>query len=186
MRKTFLRTFRARVAAVFGLLVAANVAAWIWASCAFRGNAILLGTAFLAYTFGLRHAVDADHIAAIDNVTRRLMRDGQRPVSVGFYFAFGHSAIVFIAAFVAYWTASAAERNFEFLKIIGGIVSTCISVFFLFAIALINMLILRGVYRAFRQVSRGGTYGDQSADIFLGSGILERLLRPLFKGLSRP
>jgi len=71
-------------------------------------------------------------------------------VSVGFYFAFGHSTIVFIAAFVAYWTASVAERNFEFLKNIGGIVSTCISAFFLFAIALINILILRGVYRAFR------------------------------------
>ena len=177
---------RNRIIAIYGFLAAVNIGAWIWAIIAFHDKPILLGTAFLAYTFGLRHAVDADHIAAIDNVTRRLMQDGQRPVSVGFYFAFGHSTIVFIAAFVAYWTASVAERNFEFLKNIGGIVSTCISAFFLFAIALINILILRGVYRAFRQVSRGGTYGDQSADIFLGSGILARLLRPLFKGLSRP
>lgn len=146
----------------------------------------MLGTALLAYTFGLRHAVDADHIAAIDNVTRKLMQDGKRPVSVGFYFASGHSTIVFIAAFVAYWTASTAEKHFEFLKDIGGIVGTCVSVFFLLAIALINMLILRGVYRAFKQVSIGGSYLEQTADMFMGGGILARLLGPLFKVLSQP
>jgi high-affinity nickel-transport protein len=177
---------RNRIIGIYSFLAAVNIGAWIWAIIAFHDKPILFGTAFLAYTFGLRHAVDADHIAAIDNVTRKLMQDGQRPVSVGFYFAFGHSTIVFIAAFVAYWTASAAERQFEFLKDVGGIVSTCVSVFFLLTIALINLLILRGVYRAFRQVSRGGASGEQSADIFLGGGILARLLRPLFKLLSRP
>ena len=177
---------RNRIIGIYSFLAAVNIGAWIWAIIAFHDKPILFGTAFLAYTFGLRHAVDADHIAAIDNVTRKLMQDGQRPVSVGFYFAFGHSTIVFFAAFVAYWTASAAERQFEFLKDVGGIVSTCVSVFFLLTIALINLLILRGVYQAFRQVSRGGAYGEQTADIFLGGGMLARLLRPLFKLLSRP
>jgi len=177
---------RNRIIGIYSFLAAVNIGTWIWTIIAFHDKPILFGTAFLAYTFGLRHAVDADHIAAIDNVTRKLMQDGQRPVSVGFYFAFGHSTIVFIAAFVAYWTTSAAERHFEFLKDIGGIVSICVSVFFLLTIALINILILRGVYRAFRQVSRGGASGEQTADIFLGGGILARLLRPLFKMLSRP
>jgi nickel/cobalt transporter (NiCoT) family protein len=177
---------RSRIIGVYGLLAAANIGAWIWAMLAFRDTPILLGTAFLAYTFGLRHAVDADHIAAIDNVTRKLMQDGTRPVSVGFYFAFGHSIIVFIAAFIAYWTAATAEKHFEYLNDIGGIVGTCVSVSFLFGIALINILILRGVYRAFRQVSTGGSYPEQTADMFMGGGFLARLLGPLFKLLSQP
>ena len=76
------------------LLIAANVGVWVWAAIVFASHPLLLGTAFLAYRFGLRHAVDADHIAAIDNVTRKLMQEGGRPVTVGFFFALGHSAVV--------------------------------------------------------------------------------------------
>ena len=173
--------FRNRIVGIHGFLVAVNIGAWVWAIIAFHDEPVLLGTAVLAYTFGLRHAVDADHIAAIDNVTRKLMQDGKRPVSVGLYFALGHSTIVIIAALVAYWTASAAQKHFEFLKDIGGIFSTGVSAFFLIAIALINMVILRGVYRAFQQARTGSAYGDQTADLLLGGGILARLLGPLFK-----
>jgi high-affinity nickel-transport protein len=178
--------FRNRIVGIYGFLVAVNIGAWVWAIMAFHDTPVLLGTAVLAYTFGLRHAVDADHIAAIDNVTRKLMQDGKRPVSVGFYFALGHSTIVVLAALVAYWTASAAEKHFEFLKDIGGIISTGVSAFFLIAIALINLVILRGVYRAFQQAREGGTHGGQTADMLLGGGILARLLGPLFKLLSHP
>ena len=178
--------FRNRIVGIYGFLVAVNIGAWVWAIIAFHDKPVLLGTAVLAYTFGLRHAIDADHIAAIDNVTRKLIQDGKRPVSVGFYFALGHSTIVVIAALVAYWSASAAEKHFEFLKDIGGIISTGVSAFFLIAIALINMVILRGVYRAFQQARKGGICGDQTADMLLGGGILARLLRPLFKLLSHP
>jgi len=79
---------------LYVILAIANLAAWGWAFLAFRDYPVQLGTAFLAYTFGLRHAVDADHIAAIDNVTRKLMQEGKRPVSVGFFFSLGHSTIV--------------------------------------------------------------------------------------------
>jgi len=181
-----IHSFRNRIIGIYGFLAAANLGAWVWAILAFQQKPILLGTALLAYTFGLRHAVDADHIAAIDNVTRKFMQDGRRPVSVGFYFAFGHSTIVLIAACVAYWTASTAGQHFEFLKVMGGIAGTCVSVFFLFAIALMNLLILRGVYRAFKQVSAGRNYPEQDADIFKGNGFLARLLGPLFKLLSQP
>src|ERR1700716_2630472 len=85
---------RARVTCIYGMLLAFNVAAWAWALLAFHGYPVLLGTAFLAYSFGLRHAVDADHIAAIDNVTRKLMQDGRRPLTVGLFFSLGHSTIV--------------------------------------------------------------------------------------------
>src|SRR5437660_3810158 len=85
---------RGRVIGIYALLVGFNGLAWLWALTEFRDYPVLLGTALLAYAFGLRHAVDADHIAAIDNVTRKLMQEGKRPLAVGFFFSLGHSTIV--------------------------------------------------------------------------------------------
>jgi len=85
---------RAKVTGMYGLLIAGNLAAWVSALVVFRETPILLGTAFLAYSFGLRHAFDADHIATIDNFTRKLMQEGKRPVTVGFFFSLGHSTVV--------------------------------------------------------------------------------------------
>ncbi len=101
---------RSRLTGLYALLIGANVVVWIWAFVALRDNAVLFGSAFLAYTFGLRHAVDADHIAAIDNSTRKLMQQGQRPVGVGLFFSLGHSAVVVLLS-VAVGFASA---EFEF------------------------------------------------------------------------
>src|SRR5271169_5527661 len=134
-----------KLVGVFCLLIAANVLAWVWALIAFRDYPVLVGTAFLAYAFGLRHAVDADHIAAIDNVTRKLMQEGKRPIGVGFYFALGHSTVVILAAALIAATTTAMESRFEGLKSIGGLVSTSVSAFFLFAIAGMNLVILRGI-----------------------------------------
>src|SRR5260370_22219666 len=91
-------SFKTRLIALYTLLVCANIAAGAWAFVLFSGDSVKLGTALLAYSLGLRHAVDADHIAAIDNVTRKLIQDGKRPLTVGFFFALGHSTIVLIAA----------------------------------------------------------------------------------------
>ena len=152
-----------------------------WAFVLFRDQPILLGTALLAYGFGLRHAVDADHIAAIDNVTRKLMQDGKRPVSVGFFFAMGHSAVVVGAAAIIALTSSALA-GFEALKDVGGIVSTGVSALFLFTIAAMNLVILRGVWRTYRHVRAGGTYVEEDFDLLLNSrGLLARLFRPLFR-----
>jgi high-affinity nickel-transport protein len=76
--------FRARIVAIYAFLIAVNLAAWIWAFVAFSHQPVLIGTAVLAYSLGLRHAIDADHIAAIDNVTRKLMQEGKRPPSASF------------------------------------------------------------------------------------------------------
>src|ERR1700722_19550402 len=89
-------SLRRPLIAIYSLLIIGNLAVWAWALLVFRHQPILLGTALLAYGFGLRHAVDADHIAAIDNVTRKLMQEGKRPVSVGFFFALGHSTVVIL------------------------------------------------------------------------------------------
>ena len=88
---------RRKLTGIYGVLIAINVLAWVWALIAFRDSPLLLGTALLAYSFGLRHAFDADHIAAIDNVTRKLMQEGKRPVAVGLFFSLGHSTVVVLA-----------------------------------------------------------------------------------------
>jgi high-affinity nickel-transport protein len=85
--KMRLENYRSRALILCGALVAANVAAWIWALVAFAGNLELLGICAIVYGLGLRHAIDADHITAIDNVTRKMMQEEKRPVSVGFFFA---------------------------------------------------------------------------------------------------
>ena len=84
---------KARIRGLFVGLVLANLLAWAWALIAFRDHPVLLGTAFLAWVLGLRHAIDPDHIAAIDNVTRKLVQEGQQPISTGFWFALGHSPL---------------------------------------------------------------------------------------------
>src|SRR6266481_3593697 len=94
MSKPFSHSFRNRVIGLYGFLACINIGAWIWAIVAFHNKPLFLGTALLAYTFGLRHAVDADHIAAIDNVTRKLMQEGKRPIAIGFFFSLGHSTVV--------------------------------------------------------------------------------------------
>ena len=142
----------------------------------------MLGTALLAYSFGLRHAVDADHIAAIDNVTRKLMQEGKRPVSVGFWFSIGHSAVVVLVALAIAVTTTELESRFDAWKDVGGIVSTSVSTLFLFAVAAMNIVILAGVWETFRHVRRGGAFHDQDFDLLLNSrGLLARLFRPLFR-----
>src|ERR1700759_4803208 len=89
---------RRNIAGIYGVLLVFNLSAWAWAFVAFRHYPALVGTAFLAYSLGLRHAVDADHIAAIDNVTRKFMYEGKRPVAVGLMFSLGHSTIVVLGS----------------------------------------------------------------------------------------
>jgi nickel/cobalt transporter (NiCoT) family protein len=181
MSDAFSRSFRNRVIGFYVFLAFVNTGAWVWAMLVFHDKPLFLGTALLAYTFGLRHAVDADHIAAIDNVTRKLMQEGKRPVSVGFFFSLGHSTIVGIASLIVYATASTVEKHIEMVKEIGEIVGASISAFFLISLAIINMVILRGIWSHFQRVRQGGGY---SPDLLLGGGILGRIFRPLFRMLS--
>ena len=160
-----------------------NAAAWAWALVAFRHAPWLLGTAVVAYGLGLRHAFDADHIAAIDNVTRRLVRDTQRPVGVGLYFALGHSTVVALATATVAVTATALTGRFGGLaRGVGDLVGTTVSAVFLFAIALMNLAIFRSLLRDYRRIRAGGTYCEDGMERLLnGRGILVRLWRPLFR-----
>jgi nickel/cobalt transporter (NiCoT) family protein len=175
-------SLRGPIVGIYSLLIGANLAVWAWALFVFREQPILLGTALLAYGFGLRHAVDADHIAAIDNVTRKLMQEGKRPLSVGFFFAMGHSTVVILAAVGVAATATMLSAYFEQLKSVGSIVGTLVSALFLFIIAIANLFILSAVWRTYRDVRNGGRYVDQDFDILLNSrGLLARLFRPAFR-----
>ena len=168
-------------------LLAGNALVWTWAVIALADRPTLLGTAVLAYVLGLRHAVDADHIAAIDNVVRKLMQEGKRPVSVGLFFSLGHSLVVALAvAAIADRGVRAAQAISTQFKLIGSIIGTGASAFFLLAIAAINLVILRGVWRSFRRARRGEPVAEHELDLLLsGRGFLARIFRPLFRMVSR-
>jgi high-affinity nickel-transport protein len=173
---------RFKVAGIYTVLIAANLAAWAWALLAFHDHPVLLGTALLAYGFGLRHAVDADHIAAIDNLTRTLMQEGKRPVAVGLFFSLGHSTVVLLASIAIAATTTAFKDQFEAAKGVGGVVGTLVSALFLLAIAAMNLVILITVWRVFRRVKAGGRYVEGDLDLLLsGRGLLARLFRPMFR-----
>jgi len=173
---------KSRIVSLYALLIGFNVGAWIWALIAFHHYPVLLGTAFLAYTFGLRHAVDADHIAAIDNVTRKLMQQGKRPVAVGFFFSLGHSTIVFGLSVAIALTSAAIKNHFDYFESVGGIIGTSVSAFFLLAIAIANIIVLVSVYRTFQHVKRGGRFVDEDLNLILAKrGFFGRIFRNLFR-----
>lgn len=172
---------RAKVIAIYAILITFNLAVWGWALVAFRHFPVLLGTSFLAYSFGLRHAVDADHIAAIDNVTRKLMQEGKRPIAVGLMFSLGHSTIVIFGSIAIAATALALQHRMDAARAIGGVIGTVVSTLFLFAIGIVNVIVLVSIYRAFQRVRRGEPYVEEDFDLLLGSrGFLSRLFRPIF------
>src|SRR5690349_19735756 len=193
MSNAFLRSFNdgpanltGKIAAIYVLLIVANVAAWAWALIAFHGHAVLLGTCLLAYTFGVRHAVDADHIAAIDNVTRKLMQTGKRPISVGFFFSLGHSTVVIVTSVALALAVVSLQARFAHLKEIGGAIGTGVSALFLITIASANTFILVGVWRIFNAVRRGERVIEDELNLLLSQrGFLGRLLRSLFSLISR-
>ncbi len=176
---------RRRVIGIYVFLIAYNIIAWLLALLVFGSDPKLLGTAFLAYTFGLRHAFDADHISAIDNVTRKLMQEKQRPVGVGFFFSLGHSTIV-VCLTVLIAIAAVAVSSFDTLQNIGGLIGTTVSALFLLIIAAINLVVLLDVWRTFREVKAGGEYNDFTLDESLNKrGLMGRFFRPLLRMTDR-
>ncbi|MFM0505451.1 HoxN/HupN/NixA family nickel/cobalt transporter [Paraburkholderia caffeinilytica] len=177
---------RKKITGLYALLLVFNVGAWAWAFVAFHSYPLLMGTSLLAYSFGLRHAVDADHIAAIDNVTRKMMQAGKRPITVGLMFSLGHSTIVVLASVGIAATAMALQSRMDSFKEVGSVVGTLVSTLFLFAIALMNLMILRSVIRAFRRVRAGEPYVDEDFDMLLADrGFLARIFRPMFRLITK-
>ena len=177
---------RTKIVVLFCMLALGNLAAWAWALIAFRDYPVLLGMAAVAYSFGLRHAFDADHIAAIDNVTRKLMQEGRRPVGGGLFFSLGHSAIVVALSVVIALTATALKDQFEAIRNFGAVAGTVVSALFLFAIAAANVFVLASIWRAFRAARSGRLLADIDMESALaGGGIMARLFRRVFRTVER-
>jgi high-affinity nickel-transport protein len=177
---------RGKIVAIYVLLIGATVVVWALALLAFATRPLLLGTALLAYTFGLRHAVDADHISAIDNVTRKLMQERKRPVSVGFFFSLGHSTIVVGLSVAIAVAATFVTHTLPSLQKVGGMVGTSVSALFLYAVALLNVLVFAEIAATFGRVRRGEPYSERTLDAFLaGRGLMGRFFTPLLRAVGR-
>ncbi|MEW2400490.1 HoxN/HupN/NixA family nickel/cobalt transporter [Streptomyces sp. NPDC046862] len=149
-----------------------------------------VGMGVTAYTLGMRHAFDADHIAAIDNTTRKLMSEGQRPLSVGFWFSLGHSSVVFALTFLLSLGVKALTgpvRNDESrLHDLTGWIGTTVSGTFLYLIAVINLVILAGIWKVFREM-RSGSFDEEALERQLNNrGFMNRLLGRLMKSITKP
>ena len=149
-----------------------------------------LGIGLTAYTLGMRHAFDADHIAAIDNTTRKFMSDGKRPLSVGFWFSLGHSSIVFALSFLLSLGVKAlvgpVKNDNSSLHHYTGLIGTSVSGTFLFVLAAINLVILLGIVKVFRDM-RSGVYDEESLEQHLNNrGLMNRILRPITNSIKRP
>ena len=143
---------RRRVVLTLSALALANVVLIVTTFIVSQRYPALISPAILAYTFGLRHAVDADHLAAIDNMTRRLMAGGQRPVTVGLYFSLGHSTIVFILSIGVAVATNYVKGNVAHFQVYGTIIGTTISAIFLLLIGLVNLWVLVGLVKRWRQL----------------------------------
>ena len=177
-----------RIVALVAALVVANVAVWLIVLGAFATRPTLIGTALLAYAFGLRHAVDADHISAIDNVTRKLMREGKRPVAVGLFFSLGHSTIVFALTAAIALAATFVRTMLPAFQNVGGVIGTLISAAFLYGIAAINLVVLAGIIAQVRGQRCGAPLSEARVEAALEQrGFLGRFLAPLLRatGSSR-
>lgn len=179
-----------RAGIMVAVVVALHVAGWLMLAAAVSGHYRVsstevfgFGTGALAYTLGMRHAFDADHIAAIDNTTRKLVGEGKRPLSTGFFFSLGHSSVVFLLAVLLNFGIRGLDeqvRNSSSqLQQTTNIIGTCVSGFFLFLIAAFNLVILAGIVKVFKGM-RDGAYDDAALEEQLNNrGLMNRFLGPL-------
>lgn len=169
------------------LLIALNILAWGLLGTLGRVDAALLGMGILAYGFGLRHAFDADHIAAIDNVTRKLRQEGQHPQAVGLFFSLGHSTVVFALTAALVLAVRTTQAHLPMLQHWGSLVGTLVSAVFLTLIGLINLVIFSRLWRAFRARRRWGhpATGDEELESLLARrGLFARLLRGVYRQID--
>jgi nickel/cobalt transporter (NiCoT) family protein len=176
------RALWTRGIAILSALIAANLVCWMLAWLEFREHPLLIGTAVLAYTLGLRHAVDADHIAAIDNVTRSMMQAGKRPLAVGLFFSLGHSTVVFAASAAIAVSVGAMQWRLDAFREIGGVIGTAVSATFLLIIGSANLIVLISVWRRMRQTSTNDDVAELAA---ANGGLVTKLFGSRFRLITQ-
>ncbi len=150
-----------------------------------RAHPVLLGMGFLAYTLGLRHAFDVDHIVAIDNTVRKLVQQREDPVGVGFFFSLGHSTVVCLMALVTALSVGWVQRQLPQVKEIGGVIGTVVSGSFLLLIGLLNLFIWHDIYKIFQQMRRGAFDATRLEQLLLSRGLVARVAGPLYRLINR-
>lgn len=181
---------------MFGAIAALHLIGWITLVVLVApqhfsvGDKVLgIGVGVTAYTLGMRHAFDADHIAAIDNTTRKLMSDGQRPLGVGFFFSLGHSTVVFALALLLSFGVKAivgpVEDDSSQMHYYTGVIGTTVSGVFLYLIAAMNIVILVGILRVFAQMRRG-QYDEQELEAQLNNrGFMNRIFGRFTRSITK-
>jgi high-affinity nickel-transport protein len=182
-----------RVGGMVGFILGLYLVGWgvfIVAILPQHSKLLGIGVAVTVYTLGLRHAFDADHISAIDNTTRKLMSEGKRPLSVGFWFSLGHSSVVFAMGIALTFAARAIISQLSSpnstVATFGGIVGTLVSGTFLYLIAILNLVILVGIVKVFLEMRRG-RYNDEELEQQLNArGLMTRFFGKLMRSIRSP
>ena len=164
-----------RLAGFYGVVAALHVAGWGLYLHYAGTHPALVGLGFVAYMFGLRHAFDADHIAAIDDTVRFLLQKGKRPLGVGFFFSLGHSTVVLVLAVAIAIAAGAVTSRIPAMKEIGSLIGVTVSGSFLLLIGALNLVVLLGIVGVWRQATRGSHSHQHLDDLLMQRGLVNRL-----------
>jgi len=177
---------KVKIVLLYSLIVVATVSGFIASTVVGRLSALLAGLGVVAYVFGLRHGVDADHIAAIDNTTRKLMQENQHPFTVGLWFSLGHSTIVVGLIVALVFATRTIIGRIPALESDGAIIGTTVSGVFLWLMGIVNMVIVLNIYRIFKELKNGRLDQAELESLLDNRGFLNRYFRPLFRIVKRP
>jgi high-affinity nickel-transport protein len=180
------RNEKIKIATIFAVLITITAVGFSAAFVIGKIAVVLGGLGIVAYVFGLRHGVDADHIAAIDNTTRKLMQEGKRPTTVGMWFSLGHSTVVVALIIALILATRAVATNIPALQTTGAILGTLVSGSFLWIIGFINAVIVIGIYKIFQTLKQGKLNQEELDNLLENRGFMNRFFRPLFKVISKP
>ncbi|MFE2427282.1 HoxN/HupN/NixA family nickel/cobalt transporter [Streptomyces sp. NPDC059373] len=178
---------RLRLTGIVGVIAALHVIGWslyLFYANGPAGAGAFAGAGTLAYTLGMRHAFDADHIAAIDDTTRLMMQRGRRPLGVGFFFAMGHSTVVLVIAFIVA-LAAGAGTGINGFRHIGGLVSQIVAMLFLLLVAVLNVMVLTGIVTLWRRMTEGRLDQQELERQLVNRGLMNRILGHRTRGLIR-
>ncbi|NBD23345.1 HoxN/HupN/NixA family nickel/cobalt transporter [Paenibacillus glycinis] len=167
------------------VVLALHVIGFIGLMTAARADITFWSLGLLAYTLGMRHAFDADHIAAIDNTVRKLVQQKRSPLGVGFYFSIGHSSVVFLMVLAVACSVKWIQSNMPSLQETGSLIGTSVSGIFLILIGILNFIVLLNLYQVFRRMRAGSHSGEELEGLLESRGLFARLFKPLFRLISR-
>ena len=177
---------KARVALIYGVIVSVTIAGFLMSFAIGRVAIVLAGLGIVSYLLGLRHGVDADHIAAIDNTTRKLLQEKKRPLTVGTWFSLGHSTVV-VALIIGFVIAArAVEASLPMLQTEGSVIGTLVSGSFLWIIGLVNVAVVAGIYAVFKKMREGRLDQAELESLMDKRGFMNRYFHRFFKIVRKP